>query len=76
LTLTPGSIVTSTNPNGDYSFSGLAPGTYVVKETDPAGYCSTTPNKQTVKIKNKNAKNINFGDSKISVSPPGSSCCP
>jgi len=76
LTLTPGPVVTLTAADGTYSFSGLVAGTYTVTETDPAGYCSTTPNKITVKLGGKNAQNINFGDSKIDVSPPGESCCP
>ena len=76
LTLTPGAVVTLTAADGTYSFSGLAAGTYVVTETDPAGYCSTTPNKITVKLGKKNAQNINFGDSEKAVSPPDISCCP
>jgi len=60
--LTPGAIDVYTASDGTYSFSNLAPGTYVIKETDPLGYVSCTADKTTVKIKNKNAQNINFGD--------------
>ena len=79
ITLTPPigpSTMTSTAPDGTYSFTGLAAGTYTVTETDPSGYCSITPNIKTVKLVKKDAKNINFADSKIEVSPPGESCCP
>lgn len=75
ITLNPGAITTSTAGDGSYSFSGLAAGTYTVKETDPAGYCSITPNKITVTIKNKNVTNQDFGDSKSTISPPAL-CCP
>ena len=75
MTLTPGSLTTSTAANGNYSFSGLSNGTYVVKETDPSAYCSTTPNKKTIKISGKNVTNQNFGDSKLPASPGGETCC-
>ncbi len=75
ITLNPGAITTTTAGDGSYSFSGLNAGTYTIKETDPAGYCSTTPNKIGVQLAKKNIKNQDFGDSKIAVSPPGESCC-
>jgi len=65
LTLTPGDIQILTNSDGTYSFTDLFPGTYVITETDPDGYISCTSNKKTVKIKNKNASNVNFGDQAI-----------
>lgn len=33
-----------TGPDGTYMFDGLAPGTYILTETDPPGYTSTTSN--------------------------------
>ncbi|OGL39302.1 MAG: hypothetical protein A3C43_11865 [Candidatus Schekmanbacteria bacterium RIFCSPHIGHO2_02_FULL_38_11] len=68
-------LLHQTAVDGTYSFSGLAAGTYTVKETDPAGYCSTTPNKITITIKNKKVTNQDFGDSKNTISPPAL-CCP
>ncbi|CAN5132788.1 hypothetical protein BH11PLA2_BH11PLA2_42000 [soil metagenome] len=35
-------FTTTTGPNGDYLFDGLAPGKYVVQITTPAGYRSST----------------------------------
>lgn len=60
--LNPGAIVFSTGSDGTYSFSGLSSGTYTVKETDPTGFESITPNKITISIKNKNVTNQDFGD--------------
>ena len=62
LTLTPGDIVVYTSANGTYSFTNLFPGIYVIKETDPAGYISCTPNQKTIKILKKDIANQNFGD--------------
>lgn len=75
ITLNPGAIVTVTNPGGNYKFENLSAGTYTVTETDPGGYCSTTPNTRTVILAKKNVQNQDFGDSKMSVSPPDESCC-
>jgi len=75
LTLNPGAVVTVTNPGGNYKFENLSAGTYTVTETDPAGYCSTTPNMRTVILVKKNVHDQDFGDSKVSVSPPDESCC-
>ncbi|MEZ4770754.1 MAG: SdrD B-like domain-containing protein [Caldilineales bacterium] len=40
----------TTNFRGQFEFSGLAPGIYVVVESDPAGFLSSTPNNYTVRI--------------------------
>ena len=74
ITLNPGAITTTTAGDGTYSFTGLNAGAYTVKENDPSGYCSTTPNKVTVKLAKKKVTNIDFGDSKKSISPPDECC--
>ncbi len=40
--------VTTTAPNGDYSFGSLAPGSYIACEVGQAGWKQTAPNSQTV----------------------------
>lgn len=56
VTLTGGDLVTpltdTTGPNGDYSFDGLAPGTYTVTVAPPASAAATTPagNSETVTV--------------------------
>ncbi len=40
-TLDPGDPWTVTNSNGDYQFTGLAPGTYTVNQLQPAGWRQT-----------------------------------
>ena len=41
---TPVNLTTTTGPNGEYSFTNLEPGTYVVTFTTPAGYNTTEQN--------------------------------
>ncbi len=43
-----GNPTASTNQAGDYSFSGLAPGTYVVREQVPTGSAETAPSSSSV----------------------------
>jgi uncharacterized repeat protein (TIGR01451 family) len=75
LTDVSGNIVatTVTDVNGNYSFSGITPGFYVITEKDPSGYSSTTPNTVAVSI-NENAETVtDFGDQRVfspPVSPP------
>jgi len=59
-----GSVVaiTTTAGNGSYLFSGLAAGSYIVREIDPAGYTSTTANSVPVNVAPGGAANANFGD--------------
>src|SRR6266540_4021305 len=59
-----GSVVaiTTTAGNGSYLFSGLAAGSYTVREIDPAGYTSTTANSVPVNVAPGGAANANFGD--------------
>ena len=45
-----GSGSITTDGNGFYIFSELATGTYTVKETNPAGYISTTPDEVPVEV--------------------------
>lgn len=54
---------TTTGVNGEYCFSYLIPDTYKIKETDPTGYVSTSPNELTVTANQGDKKyNNNFGD--------------
>ena len=75
ITLKPGNQTASTNPGGNYHFSGLSAGIYTVSIAVPAGYCSTTPTTLTIVIKNKNVSNEDFGIIRIPISPDGRSCC-
>ena len=74
VTLNPGNQTATTDNSGTYKFNQLSSGAYTVTETDPAGYCSTTPNSQNVLIVQKNAPNVNFGDLTTPVSPPAGCC--
>jgi len=58
-----------TGVNGEYCFSYLIPGTYKIKETDPPGYISTTPNEIIVTL-NQGDKiyNKNFGNKLVEKS--------
>jgi hypothetical protein len=60
-----GSLVLSrtTGSDGWYIFAGLSPAFYVLTETDPPGYISTTSNQYTVRVREGVTKTINFGDS-------------
>jgi Mg-chelatase subunit ChlD len=55
----PASGLTSTDSNGDYSFTNYIAGTYTITVTPPSGYKNTTPTTQTVTIgPNQTAKNF------------------
>ena len=56
-------IVTPTG--GAYSFPNLAPGDYLVVETDLAGYVSTTPNSVTATVIAGGSDTVNFGDYRL-----------
>jgi hypothetical protein len=58
---------TTANSSGNYSFTGLANGTYVV--TPSANGYSFSPTVQTVTINGANATGINFSASQASSSP-------
>ncbi|MGD9100577.1 MAG: SdrD B-like domain-containing protein, partial [Anaerolineae bacterium] len=59
-----GNVVMSTTTagNGSYVFSGVEPGPYFVRETDPDGYSSTTPNEVSISVGAGGAETANFGD--------------
>jgi hypothetical protein len=59
----PGEPSTTTDNNGQYSFTGLADGTYVVREQTPSGYTLTTPAAQQITIMNGQAvSDVDFGN--------------
>ncbi len=57
---------TATALDGTYSFPGLAAGIYSVRETDPAGYMSTTPNQVDVILSDASEAVVDFGDESFS----------
>ena len=57
-----GAIMTTTDFNGNYTFSTQEAGTHVVVETDPAGYLSTTPNEMYVNVTLGRGYRVDFGD--------------
>ena len=48
--------------NGNYQFSGLEPGTYIVRETNPPGFDSTSLDEWWVNVIANWTVTINFGD--------------
>jgi hypothetical protein len=63
-TITDDPATPAVNEAGNYSFIGLAFGTYIVREIVPAGFVPTTPTAVTVTITTANpiASNVNFGN--------------
>ncbi|HXT60638.1 MAG TPA: SdrD B-like domain-containing protein, partial [Pirellulales bacterium] len=53
---------TITDSNGNYTFSGLAPGNYTVKEVLPSGVTLTTPAQAVTVAANQTQSGVNFGD--------------
>jgi LPXTG-site transpeptidase (sortase) family protein len=53
---------TLTAADGSYSITGLGPGIYTVRETDPSGYVSTTLNSVAVTLGDGTAAVVDFGD--------------
>lgn len=54
---------TTTDANGNYSFSGLAAGSYKVEEVVPSGGALTTPTSQTVTVTASGTVSaVNFGE--------------
>ncbi|HUY31900.1 MAG TPA: peptidylprolyl isomerase [Pirellulales bacterium] len=62
---------TTTDANGNYSFSGLAAGTFTVQEVLPAGKTLTTPTQTVTVAADQTASGVNFGEA-TAVVPAGS----
>ena len=61
--LDPGDPSTVTDANGNFSFSNLGPGTYVVREVVPAGFTQTTLNPANIVAQSGvNVAGVTFGD--------------
>jgi len=62
----PNEPLTSTNPQGNFSFINLPQGLYFVKEVQQPGFRQTTPNPSPINITNgTNATNISFGNNLV-----------
>jgi len=59
----------TTDPSGGYSFTVTSLDTYTVRETDPDGYQSTTPNTVHVRVVAFASYTVDFGDEVIPPSP-------
>ena len=55
-------LTTTTTGDGSYLFAGVRPGSDYVRETDPAGYQSTTPNMMPMSLVAGSAATASFGD--------------
>lgn len=64
VTLSTGAS-TTTDSNGEYSFTELPPGTYTVTETNPTDWLSTTPDTVTVTLAHNEDATVNFGDAQV-----------
>jgi len=67
-----GTVTTTTNLYGHYTFSTPSPGLHMVVETDPADYVPTTPNEVRITVTRGRAYRLDFGD----VSPVVHACDP
>ncbi len=67
LTDANGGVVATTRTTGDgtYSFVNVPAGAYTVRETDPAGYVSTTANSVPVNMAAGGSATANFGDQPV-----------
>lgn len=59
---TPIATYTTTGSGEPYSFEKLLPGSYLVLETDPVGYVSTSPNQVAVALLEGAQVDVTFGD--------------
>jgi len=67
--LDPGDPTATTDTSGSYTFTGLHPGTYTVRQVLPDGYAATAPRgySETVRLgAGENAAGPSFGDVRIS----------
>jgi LPXTG-site transpeptidase (sortase) family protein len=55
----------TTTAGGSYNFTNLIPGSYMVVETDLAGYVSTTPNSVPATVNAGGSATVNFGDYRL-----------
>ena len=58
---------TTTSSSGAYAFSGLAAGSYTVREVVPSGFHATTTNPLTVDVGSATTTNHNFADEKTAT---------
>jgi uncharacterized protein (DUF2141 family) len=54
-----------TGADGAFAFTGLPPGAYVVEETDPPGFTSTTLNRKTLSLASGGSAAASFGDQAV-----------
>lgn len=57
----------TTSGDGSYLFTGVVPGSYTVRETDPNGFISTTNNGVAVSMTSGGADTANFGDQQVGI---------
>lgn len=58
---------TVTDANGNFTFSGIAPGSYTVKEVLPSGEVLTTPAQTVTVAANQTASGVIFGEAPPSI---------
>jgi hypothetical protein len=71
--LDPGDPSTTTDANGNYTFSGLTPGTYTVRQVLPGGVLLSTPasgSYQLTVVAGSNFSGEDFGDVQTSITVP------
>jgi uncharacterized repeat protein (TIGR01451 family) len=57
----------TTGPDGSYRFENLPAGTYVVEETQPGGYGSSTPDSRSINVTAGQNQAIDFGETDSSL---------
>jgi hypothetical protein len=67
-------LKTTTDTNGNYSFSSLGAGAYIVRQTLPSGFKQITPSgglgQHVTVVNGSNVTGANFGDASTSTTPP------